>query len=887
MAQRKEDVVLDVIINGEKATSNLKELNTTTKQLWKEIQSLTPGTEAFIKKAEEIQKVTAHMNAVKASAKGMSTVIAESQTTFKGLWTDVAKGGVALQAFNALQNAANTVLSNSVAEATNAERSQRMLQNTLRNYDKEKYFDALIDDAETLAKTFSYLDNDDIVASQEKLVLYGKVTGNQMKDLLKLAIDLSARIGVGLPEATGLLIKSLEGNAKPLKEFGINMKDGGDVTERMQILLTELAPKLEGSARDFEKSSEGIAASTRKMRADMEEELGNKLIPLLNRFYSTLNKVMDGANFYFSGADGKVGMRADAIQKQQNLIPQQIMVIEKWQTAANNAVKNGTITQDAAHKFLAQKIEAHQKELQARLANTMKNVGANDMNELIEPAAQLKAELNAFNAAKEKVMGSTLNNEVIGPGNTASAGGGAKASAERAAREAAQQKKHAQDLAAQAKKNEQELQAQLLEIEKDAATARLSLITDEFEKETAIENNRHNNALSNIDKELLALKQKGATKQQITKAEAEMLEIEEIKHRENLSKIEADHNKKIQDEQQKAHEEQMRIKKEHYQEEEALINAAFDKNALEIERASQYKIEREQATQDGLLALQDEEKLKLVLNEEMRNNALILLQEKHGMATVDAERRIVELKNEQYQRDAKNKEATETYKRQIGGAALGFFKDLVAGEIDMLSQTEESRKKNANKIKTMQFTQVYLDGVQEVASIWQNVQRIDNSGGNVYYAQILGALLTAASVTRTGFALNKINSAKFYHGGHTGPGIGINDSQGTVAGVVHKNEWVSPEWMTNHPAYSPVIAWLESNRLRGYMSGGYTTTPTNFAVGMATGSGFADFQALRADMAAYHYQIANWKTQLTAHVSATEADTELKNLETLKKTFQA
>jgi len=208
MAQRKEDVVLDVIINGEKATSNLKELNTTTKQLWKEIQSLTPGTEAFIKKAEEIQKVTAHMNAVKASAKGMSTVIAESQTTFKGLWTDVAKGGVALQAFNAVQNAANTVLSNSVAEATNAERSQRMLQNTLRNYDKEKYFDSLMDDAESQAKTFSYLDNDDIVASQERLVLYSKVTGNEMKDLVKIGIDLLIGNRVGVPEATWVLINS-------------------------------------------------------------------------------------------------------------------------------------------------------------------------------------------------------------------------------------------------------------------------------------------------------------------------------------------------------------------------------------------------------------------------------------------------------------------------------------------------------------------------------------------------------------------------------------------------------------------------------------------------------------------------------------------------------
>jgi len=67
---------------------------------------------------------------------------------------------------------------------------------------------------------------------------------------------------------------------------------------------------------------------------------------------------------------------------------------------------------------------------------------------------------------------------------------------------------------------------------------------------------------------------------------------------------------------------------------------------------------------------------------------------------------------------------------------------------------------------------------------------------------------------------------KFYGGGATGPGLGINDGQGTVAGVVHANEYVIPEWMRGLPQVIAFERVLEGIRTRnGFAKGGQVAAP--------------------------------------------------------------
>lgn len=101
----------------------------------------------------------------------------------------------------------------------------------------------------------------------------------------------------------------------------------------------------------------------------------------------------------------------------------------------------------------------------------------------------------------------------------------------------------------------------------------------------------------------------------------------------------------------------------------------------------------------------------------------------------------------------------------------------------------------------------------------------------------VGIALGAAAATAAGIkglkqvqAISKTKlekAPKFFKGGPTGDKVLFPDEYGGAVGVVHKNEWVAPEYMTKDPRYANVIGWLENERVRnnGYASGGRASAP--------------------------------------------------------------
>ncbi|MGV4536898.1 hypothetical protein, partial [Ornithobacterium rhinotracheale] len=53
-------------INGKPVFNTFKDLSVATRKLEGELRKLTPGTEAFIKKAEEVKNARAHFEKVKS-----------------------------------------------------------------------------------------------------------------------------------------------------------------------------------------------------------------------------------------------------------------------------------------------------------------------------------------------------------------------------------------------------------------------------------------------------------------------------------------------------------------------------------------------------------------------------------------------------------------------------------------------------------------------------------------------------------------------------------------------------------------------------------------------------------------------------------------------------
>src|SRR6188768_2949774 len=193
-----------------------------------------------------------------------------------------------------------SLFKDSIDEFLEMDQNIRQLQNTLKNVGVPEAFDRISKSADRLAKQFTYLDNDEIIKSFNQLIVYGKLTEQQMNELIPVIIDFAAASGQTLEGATSTVIKALEGNGKALKEYGINMKDAKTTTEAFGLIMTELKPKVDGVAKSFQDSAAGGIATAKQEFKNMKEEIGTGLIPVLNSLLGFLIGVGKGAKILYN-----------------------------------------------------------------------------------------------------------------------------------------------------------------------------------------------------------------------------------------------------------------------------------------------------------------------------------------------------------------------------------------------------------------------------------------------------------------------------------------------------------------------------------------------------------------------------------------------------------
>lgn len=184
-------------------------------------------------------------------------------------------------------------LKDSAAEFDQAEQASSRLENTLKNIGRLDVFERLQAKAQSLAAEFKVFDNDEIVESFQQLVIYGKLSEDQINELIPVIINFAAQQRISLQEAGSVIIKALEGNGKALKEYGINMKDAKSTTEAFGVVMTQLAPKVEGAAKAFGETTAGQIKATEVQIGELKESIGGKLQPVIQKFYEFLNKTFD------------------------------------------------------------------------------------------------------------------------------------------------------------------------------------------------------------------------------------------------------------------------------------------------------------------------------------------------------------------------------------------------------------------------------------------------------------------------------------------------------------------------------------------------------------------------------------------------------------------
>ncbi|WP_201980330.1 coiled-coil domain-containing protein [Hymenobacter rubidus] len=100
--------------------------------------------------------------------------------------------------------------------------------------------------------------------------------------------------------------------------------------------------------------------------------------------------------------------------------------------------------------------------------------------------------------------------------------------------------------------------------------------------------------------------------------------------------------------------------------------------------------------------------------------------------------------------------------------------DVLQTTIDLLFQDEAARKKHHNLYTALAGAKIIADGVQEVAAIWQySAEQPENVPSAGVFGAVLGGVQTALAVARTAYGLYKLQEFSFAQGGRTSGGEGM------------------------------------------------------------------------------------------------------------------
>lgn len=172
-------------------------------------------------------------------------------------------------------------------------------QSAARLDDAFQRFPKLADtNANALRKLNSQLErktkfDDDATASGQAVLAQFNLTGTQIRQLTPLLQDYAAKTGKDLPEAADVLGKALLGKGRALAEIGIKFKDTGTVAGNFTEIVGGLRTQVGGFAEKEGQTAAGKAEILKNQFGELQEKVGEKLLPVMNKLADTGLRVVD------------------------------------------------------------------------------------------------------------------------------------------------------------------------------------------------------------------------------------------------------------------------------------------------------------------------------------------------------------------------------------------------------------------------------------------------------------------------------------------------------------------------------------------------------------------------------------------------------------------
>lgn len=311
MANNTTTTQLVLKINDKEVQNSFLGISREVKKLELDLKKLTPGTEAYFnqlkkidtaktafanfqKQQEAVTKEFVKMNS--ASAAHFNTLqttgqaaVSKLDSSFKGFFTSLFSQATAFLGVSSIFSWIKSGIDKFEKSEMTTARLSNALKNLGGNYKDVQLLEGSI---KKLTDKYTYLGKLDLTEAQKKLVTWGKISGKQIADLMPLIVDFAANARISIDEATEVIVKGVEGNARALKMYGINVKEAGTEAERFSLIQTELSKRVSGSADIFQNSAEGKIETYKKQIGGLQKQIGEQLMPVYEAFLDSSISVM-------------------------------------------------------------------------------------------------------------------------------------------------------------------------------------------------------------------------------------------------------------------------------------------------------------------------------------------------------------------------------------------------------------------------------------------------------------------------------------------------------------------------------------------------------------------------------------------------------------------
>lgn len=151
--------------------------------------------------------------------------------------------------------------------------------------------------------------DDDLLAAAAATMAQFGLTGDAIMRVLPLLNDYAIYTGRDVTDAATVVGRALMGNARALKEIGINFTSTGDRAKDLEIILGALQSQVGGTGDRFGETAAGGLARAQEAFGDLQEEIGGTLVPAL----TAMLRVVEPAAKFFSSLPGPIKGVAIAI----------------------------------------------------------------------------------------------------------------------------------------------------------------------------------------------------------------------------------------------------------------------------------------------------------------------------------------------------------------------------------------------------------------------------------------------------------------------------------------------------------------------------------------------------------------------------------------------